>query len=73
MNLREYFEELRQIENALPKGNVVIVSLKTPDGGREGVRSEIDRELAAKLIVERRARQATDEEVAEYRKPRGKR
>jgi hypothetical protein len=35
--------------------------------------SELDRKLAAKLIVEHRARAANEDEIANFRKPRTKR
>jgi hypothetical protein len=73
MDIRHYYEKLREVENGLPEGNVLIVSLDTPDGGRAGVTSELDRKLAAKLIVEHRARPASEDEVAAFRKSRAKR
>lgn len=72
MDIRQYYKKLRQIESELPDGEVVIISLDTPDGGRAGVPTELDRPLAAKLIVEQRARAASDEETAAYRKARSR-
>ncbi|HSW49933.1 MAG TPA: hypothetical protein VLH09_07140, partial [Bryobacteraceae bacterium] len=39
----------------------------TPDGGRAGVRTEVARALAARLVVEGGARLATVEETDAYR------
>ncbi|MGE5486595.1 MAG: hypothetical protein ACM3ZB_02095, partial [bacterium] len=44
-----------------------VVSLATSDGGKEGIRSEVPRAVAARLIVERRARLATPEEAEAFR------
>jgi hypothetical protein len=73
MDIRHYYEKWREVENGLPEGNVLIVSLDTPDGGRAGVMTELDRKLAAKLMVEHRARPANEDEIAAFRKSRAKR
>ncbi|MGC9969380.1 MAG: hypothetical protein ABSE56_02200 [Bryobacteraceae bacterium] len=67
MDLKVYYQKMRQIEAALGEAHVVVVSQETPDGGRAGVRTEVPRLVAAKLIVEGRARLATAEEASEYR------
>jgi hypothetical protein len=67
MDLKVYYQKMRQIEAALGEVHVVVVSQETPDGGRAGVRTEVPRLVAAKLIVEGRARLATAEEASEYR------
>ena len=72
MNIRQYYKQCRQIEKDLPEDNVVVVSLTTADGGREGVVSEVGRRLAARLITEHRARQASREESIAFRKSRSK-
>jgi len=43
------------------------VSFETPDGGRSGVRTEVPKRLAAKLVVEGKARLASEKEASEYR------
>jgi hypothetical protein len=68
MDIRQYYERQRQVYERLPEGFVVIISEATPDGGRAGLRSEVDRKLAAKLIVEGRAREANKEESAAFRR-----
>ena len=52
MNLRAYYEQIRKIDAGIKTAEVMVVSLATPDGGREGVRSLVPRALAAKLIAE---------------------
>jgi hypothetical protein len=67
MDLKVYYQKIRQIEAALGEAYVVLVSQDTPDGGRAGVRTEASRLVAAKMIVEGRARLASAEETAEHR------
>lgn len=62
MDLRSYYRLIREETAKLDEGDQVVVSLPTKDGGREGVVSEVPREIAAKLIVEQRARLASKEE-----------
>jgi hypothetical protein len=67
MNLRNYYAKIRETEAELTGSPVVVVSLETPDGGRAGVASEVPRQLAARMIVDGRARVATIEEIAGLR------
>ncbi len=66
MNLQVYYQNIAEIEQTLESPAAVIVSLGTPDGGREGVRTEVSRRIAAKLIVDGCARLATAEEATEF-------
>jgi len=68
MDLKAYYRKIREVEAQLPAEDVVIVSYETPDGGVPGVKTEVSRRLAAKLLVEGKGRLATEEEAAEYRK-----
>ena len=45
----------------------MVVSCETPDGGRAGVKTEVPRAIAAKLVVEGRARLGSTEETAAFR------
>jgi len=67
MDLKVYYQKLRQIEASLGEVYVVVVSQETPDGGRAGLRTEVPRATAARMIVEGGARLATAEEAGEYR------
>ncbi len=67
MDLKVYYRKIRELEASIPEADVVVVSYETPDGGRPGARTEVPRRVAAKLIVEGRARLATPEETAEFR------
>ena len=66
MDLRVYYKKIRDVESTLTEPYVVLVSLSTPDGGRDGVLTEATREVAAKQIAELRARVATQEEARDF-------
>ena len=68
MDLRVFYQKLRKLEQEISDPHVVVVSLETADGGRAGQKSEVTRVIAARSILEGRARLATAEETAEYRK-----
>lgn len=67
MEVKGYFERVRSVADSLPGDQVVVTSLATPDGGREGRLLELTRSLAAKMIVDRKARLATDDEAQRHR------
>jgi hypothetical protein len=67
MDLKQFYQKLRKIEQEIADPHVLVVSHETPDGGRAGQTSEVSRGIAAKLIVEGRARLAGAEEIADYR------
>ncbi len=67
MDLKVYYRKVREVEEATAEPEVVIVSLDTADGGLGGVRTEVRRKVAARLIVEGKARLARPEEAAEFR------
>jgi hypothetical protein len=66
MDLRNYYKKVRDAEATLPEGYVVMVSLATSEGGKEGVRTEVSRYAAAKLIVEGRSRVATADKTNDF-------
>ncbi len=70
MDLKVFYQKMRQVEASLPEADVVIVSLETPDGGRAGAKTEAPRAIAARMITEGTARLATAEEASEFRQQR---
>lgn len=66
MDLRMFYQKLRQVEATITQPHAVVVSNETPDGGRAGVTTEVSRDRAARLLVEGRARLATDEEAGRH-------
>jgi hypothetical protein len=67
MDLQIYYRKIREIERNLSTPSVVVASHDTPDGGREGVFTEVSRRTGAKMIVEGSARLATEEEASAFR------
>ncbi len=67
MDLRFYYQQIRAIEESIAGQDAVVVSEPTRDGGKGGVFSDVSRALAAKLIVDGKARLATVEEEERYR------
>ena len=68
MDLRVYYQKLRKTEQELAEEHVVVVSNETTDGGRPGQKAEVTRAVAAKMIVEGRARLATKDEATQFHK-----
>lgn len=67
MDLKVFYQKLRKIEQEIADPHVLVVSNETSDGGRAGQKTEVSRAIAARLIVEGRARLAGADEIAEYR------
>ena len=67
MDLRVFYQKIREQEAAIPEEFPLLVSKETGDGGKAGTMTEAPRRLAAKMVVEGQARLATAEETAKYR------
>ena len=67
MEVKQYYRKVREIRDSFTEIFPLIVSLETPDGGKAGLVSEVSREIAAKMIVEGRAKLASDKEKAAYK------
>ena len=70
MNLKDYYREISAQEAAIEESIVLVISLKTPNGGRAGIASEVNRVMAAKMIVDKQVRLATPEEAKQLRDDR---
>ncbi|HUQ95647.1 MAG TPA: hypothetical protein VM120_28475 [Bryobacteraceae bacterium] len=66
MDTRDYYHKIRETVRSLEDEFYVVMSRETPDGGRAGVMTEVNRQQAAKLLVENRARLATAEEAKRH-------
>jgi hypothetical protein len=66
MDLRAYYQKIKNTEALLTGNSLVVVSIATPEGGKDGVRTEVPRIVAARLLVEGRARVATEDETIEF-------
>jgi hypothetical protein len=67
MDLKIYYQQLRQVESTIPTDPALVCSLATSDGGKAGVITEVRREVAAQLLLQGRARLASDEETVVFR------
>lgn len=67
MDLRAYYQKLREAEESLTTPHCIIVSLGTPDGGKPGVVTETPTSVAARMVIEGSARPATEAEIEEFR------
>lgn len=66
MNLRTYYQNVKRIREGLPEPYTFLASLSTPNGGKEGIVTEVETSLAARMIADLTARPATGEEIAAY-------
>lgn len=66
MDIRVYFQKIREIERAIRDLFVVVVSLETPEGGKPGRMTEVSRSSAAHMIVDNRARLADADECKSF-------
>ena len=64
--MRAYYEKVRTIEAMIDAVFAVVISRDTPDGGRAGVKVELPRAVAARLIADGKAELATPEETAQH-------
>ena len=67
MDLRNFYQKIRELMDTIREEHVVVISHPTPDGGKAGVPMEVARANAARLIAEGRARLATTEESDGFR------
>ena len=67
MDLRQYYKKLHDLESRMTEEHVLVVSVDTGDGGKEGVITEASRRNACQLILEGRARRVEPKEEEEFR------
>ena len=63
MDLKRYYQKIREIESTVTDKFAVIVSLETADGGRAGTLTEVLPRVAAKMVADGVARLATQAEA----------
>ena len=68
MDLKAFFKKLRSLEGEIGTPYIHVVSLATPDGGVDGVVTETPLRVGCELVVTGKARIATPEEVAKFRR-----
>jgi hypothetical protein len=67
MDLKIFYQKVRDAEMRIEDDPTLVVSLETSDGGKPDVVSEVPRVVAARMFVEGIARAATEPEIGEYR------
>jgi hypothetical protein len=67
MDLKLYYQKIRDMESKITEAFPVVVSVETPDGGKAGVLTEVTPGIAAKMLVEGAARLATAQEAKAFR------
>jgi len=66
MDVKTYYQKIRDTEAKIPTPFTVVISLQTDDGGKKGVLVEVPRHLAAKMVVEGSAELAPAAEAAAF-------
>jgi hypothetical protein len=67
MDLQVYYQKLRETESKIADEYPLVVSVETSDGGKSGVKTEVPRRLAAKLLVDGQVRLASKDEAKAHR------
>ncbi|MFN0167686.1 MAG: hypothetical protein ACKV22_14765 [Bryobacteraceae bacterium] len=67
MDLKKYYEKIREVRESIEEEFPAIVSLETSDGGRAGRLTEVTRDVAARMVAEEQARLASPDEAALFR------
>jgi hypothetical protein len=67
MDLKLYYQKIRETQAGIGAPYTVVVSHETPDGGKAGLKTEVSAPIAAKMVVEGTAHLASPAEVKEYR------
>ena len=67
MDLRLYYQRIRDKESEITEAFPIVVSNETADGGKPGVLTEVTPGIAAKMVVDGVARLATAPEAKAFR------
>ena len=66
MDLRTYYQKIRETESSIAAPFVVVASTRTEDGGKGGVLVEVPRQVAAKMVVDGSAVLASADQAASF-------
>jgi hypothetical protein len=72
MDLRQYYQKIRDTKAKIADPFPVVESCETPDGGPAGRLTEVTAALAAKLIVEGVAQLAKESDAEAFRESRAR-
>jgi hypothetical protein len=67
MDLKLYYQKIRDVESKITEAFPVVVSHETADGGKPGVLTEVTPGIAARMLAEGVVRLATAEEAMAFR------
>jgi hypothetical protein len=67
MDMRVFYQKVKKAEEQISEPFVIIASLETAEGGQPGTLTEVSKKVAARWMVEGRARIASAEETREFR------
>lgn len=67
MDLKHYYQKIRDMETKIVDAFAVVVSLETADGGKPGTITEVIPKVAAKMVVDGVARLASADEAKQFR------
>lgn len=70
MNLRRYYQQVREVEASLPDDDIVVRSKTTEAGGRAGKLTEVSRPVAAKLLTQDVVELVSPKDANSFRKAR---
>ena len=66
MDLKNYYQKIRDIESKIVDEFPLVINQETQDGGKAGTKTEVSKRLAAKLVVDGLARLANADEKADF-------
>jgi hypothetical protein len=66
MDLKLYFQKVRDVERQIDGNFAVVVSIDTPDGGKSGQMTEVSKSVAGRMVADGRARLAGPDEIREF-------
>ncbi len=68
MDLKAYYQKMREIAQGIDEEFVVVKSLATPDGGVAGRLCEVRRQVAARMVADGVAELASKQEAEGHRR-----
>ncbi len=67
MDLRQYYQKISEKEASFKNPYPIVMSLETGDGGKTGVLTEVTPPIAARMVVEGTAIEASEDQATEFR------
>ena len=67
MDLKIYYQKIRDTRRQIDEEFPIVLSKETPDGGKKGRLTEVTRDVAAKMLVDGIAELAPEKAAVEFR------